>query len=309
MSDQKKLISIVITLCSLFLALIFSFSTFAWMSMNKKLSATGASVLLGKNSDLGVFEVRIYKRTGADQATEYIMNNNTPTASTQEKVVLTEYDTVFTDNNVNTPLILRIELDNLTRSVDWTADNPKYEPFNLTIKCEGANLYLGENDIEENDWIDQGAYFNDTKYWYNKSGKVDAVLSNIIGFRCGLGNRTLNNKTNPLDIYSSAISLLTSREENNYIYPEKNFVLKDLSDKKGIIVFNFENYENYVVEEKVTVYLEIDYNNDLINRFCDNHDYAFDTGLETTDIGESIVFNSDLTNCFVFLNGTSGATT
>ncbi|MBQ0099350.1 MAG: hypothetical protein KBS91_02245 [Firmicutes bacterium] len=300
-NEQKKLISIVITLCSLFLALILAVSTFAWMSMNRKLFITGANFTIGKNEDLGIYKIKILKREGADNAKDVSGSGN---------VALTEYDTVFTDKNVNTSIMMRLELGGLP------IKDGVYQPFHLRVKCGGADTFIQNMEgystdnvqEKEDEWVNSGAVFQKdegatyNQYWQQSDGKFSQVLSNIIGIRCGLGNTTINALTDDNDIYTGAKEYLETPPVGAPVLPEQTFLNSVGTEKKGILQFEFKNYGDYVNDsEMVVVYIDVNYNDTLITLFSEQLGFSTSSFDDSTGSTESVHFTSDLTNCFIFM--------
>ena len=128
------------------LATMFT-GTLAWFSMNANVSATGMSVTVGKMSNVDILSCYAIRYDGTAGAIAFDISNG------DKDIAMSEYDFVFKDRNVNTPLFIRMELANFDTSNDLT----------VTIPC--------------------------SHYDYKTNDKVDPFLSNVVGAKLlyGLG--------------------------------------------------------------------------------------------------------------------------
>ena len=120
------------TAISLF-TLISAFSgTMAWFALNKEVSAPGMNVSVASSSNINIVSCYAVRYDGNYGAIAYDISDGS------KSVTMSEYDYIFTDRNVNTPLFLRVELTNFNQNSDLT----------ITIPCTGA--YKNGTVIEPN---------------------------------------------------------------------------------------------------------------------------------------------------------------
>lgn len=107
-------------------------ATIAWFAMNTDVGGNGMSVTVAKGSDLSILHCYAVRYDGDKGAVAIDISSG------NEQITMSEYDTIFTDRNVNTPLFLRIELFDFDPSDDIT----------VTIPCTGS--YKVGNKIQPN---------------------------------------------------------------------------------------------------------------------------------------------------------------
>ena len=160
-------IALATVICIFTLATTFT-GTLAWFSSNRSVEATGLSVTVKKGSSiklLSCYAIRYDGNYGA-LATN-VMNGGA-------SIAMSEYDYIFRDRNVNTPMFLRMGITNFDTSNDLT----------VTIPCTGG---------------------------YKTDNKVEPYLSNVVSakFMCGIksGNTVSvdNNTWTGDDVTTSAV--------------------------------------------------------------------------------------------------------
>lgn len=257
-SLRKKIKLIVTMLIISVIALTFVAISFAWMSANRKVKSNGLQVVLDNSAGVTAGNVMILKREGADGAKD---------VSDRGSIILTEYDTVFTDKNVNTPLLVRIEVNNISPD-----SNGDYADITLEIVC---------NNDKEGKWKDE-------------DGKLNRVLSNIVFLSCAAGDAELNTKTNLEDIYISGIAYLGlhAQQKTFVSYTKEGQRITLDGTKASSLSFTVSNYEDKLQDGKLVLYVEINYDQNLIQAYVDQHgvEVGEDAGLD------SVSFESDLTS-------------
>ena len=112
--------------------------TLAWFAANQTVSTTGMSVKVGKTSSINILSCYAVRYDGNYGAIAYDISGG------NSNITMSEYDFVFKDRNVNTPLFIRMEISNFNSEKDLI----------VTIPCTGT---------------------------YKTNDKVDPYLSNVIG--------------------------------------------------------------------------------------------------------------------------------
>lgn len=149
-------IAVATATCIFTLATAFT-GTLAWFVASKSVSATGMSVTVNPGSRLRILSCYAVRYDGTNGAIAVDVSSG------NASITMSEYDSIFTDRNVNTPLFLRMELANF----DTTND------LKVTIPCTGS---------------------------YKTDSKIDPYLSNVVAAKFMTGLKTnegivVDNKT------------------------------------------------------------------------------------------------------------------
>ena len=164
-------IAVATATCIFTLATAFT-GTLTWFSMNQSVSATGMSVKVAKTSNINILSSYAVRYDGTYGAIAYdISGGNT-------SISMSEYDYVFTDRNVNTPLFIRLEIADFDTSND----------LSVTIPCTGT---------------------------YKTNNKVDPYLSNVVGAKLLYGLGT-NASLSPDTYVWSGNNVTTEAVVNSY---------------------------------------------------------------------------------------------
>ena len=146
-------IAIATATCVFSLATLFT-GTMAWFSMNQSVATTGMKVTVGKMSNINLLSCYAIRYDGNAGAIAFDISNRDPV---NDPISMSEYDFVFKDRNVNTPLFIRMEMANFDRSKDLT----------ITVPCTGS---------------------------YKEDGhKIDSYLSNVVSVKFTYGLGTASN--------------------------------------------------------------------------------------------------------------------
>lgn len=248
----------------LVLALLLSVvqSTFAWVSLAKQVGLNGPSFSSEVIRGASIFSYEIYKRDGQTQGAQIVSSSSNPQA-----VSMTEYDTVFTDRNVDTPVILRVVLDPLP---DNTTD------IVVSVKCS-------------------------TTTWKDSNGLLAPYLSNIGKFRCGYDKTgALDNEDNPDTVYMGARTLLENVTPISFAYVSGTTNTKKDTD----ITLTFPVTNMVELNGKLTVYIEISYNSALVESYLDQHGINVDSPDSSLD--DRIMFDNDVEPFFFSFDIASG---
>lgn len=97
-------------------------ATIAWFALNNNVSGNGMRVNVASGSDISILHCYAVRYDGDTGAVAIDISNGV------QQITMSEYDTIFTDRNVNTPLFLRMELTDFDRNDDII----------VTIPCTGA---------------------------------------------------------------------------------------------------------------------------------------------------------------------------
>ena len=242
-------------------SLVFAFISFAWFSNNKDVGSTGWAIKSGGENIIFSKTAKLLKRDTLHGAMD---------VTDQAQLTLTEFDTVFEDRNVNTPMIIRTVISNLP------VEEGEYLPFMMSI----STLH----PVSDGDWL------------VERGGRMVLAdfLSNIVEVRCAAGTPELDAKTDDNDIYAGAVELLAGTSEQTFVTG-----LGGNYTKVNSLDFLIENYESTVFMEDgrpcVVVYLEVNYNNALVFDYVEQHNII----TEQTHENDIISFDSDIQSFIV----------
>jgi len=152
-------LSFLVSFLAISIMLICSFFTFAWFANSRDSSVAGLDVHVEDVKALYIKDYYVYR---------YSDDSKAGVLDTSDHIHLSSYDTVFTDRNNNTPIIIKFVMEGATIS---NGDN-----FTISIDCSSALL---------------------------ENNKIVSSLSNIVQFKCGIIS-ALDNVSNANTIYTTS---------------------------------------------------------------------------------------------------------
>ncbi|MBP5343287.1 hypothetical protein J6Y73_05120 [bacterium] len=285
-SRKKKLTSAIVSLSFAFLItvlsiLFFTDYTLGWFSENKKVASNGFVIQTEKNSQVTTLSTYAFRYDGMYGAICIPIEDNT-------EIAMSEYDVIFTDKNVNTPLFFRV----VARGVPSTGGS-----ITVTIPCTTPTYSLNS----------AVSTFNDGK------NTLD-VLSNLVTCKLGFGlmlneekvvdnfipvGTTTSRVSSNISIFTGVRDLMTKNKMAENKVESGKFINKEEFDDDGNIVsaekttttisltISYEDYEEYLcgvvideetkeiteydynaeVKDCLVFYIEFDYDDNLINLF------------------------------------------
>ena len=117
------------SMCLFALTSLFT-GTIAWFSSNQSVSGSGMSVTVDPGSQLQILSCYAVRYDGNYGAIAIDVSSG------NENITMSEYDYIFTDRNVNTPLFIRMEISGFDSTKDLT----------VNIPCSGS--YKNGNVVE-----------------------------------------------------------------------------------------------------------------------------------------------------------------
>lgn len=254
---NSNLVKSLVAFSLSFLTLIISATTFAWLTITEKANTSGIDVSVEDTSQVALVSAYAIKYDGIFGAmVSNLLNENT-------QIEMSEYDNIFTDRNINTPLILRFEVE--------IEDIEVNDSITITIKAD-AN------------------YTNNSKTTFTSGDYILNYLSNVISISVGCGLSIDGNSI--IDNYNPSIA-----EEAKIIYDGARKRLEELGNIKSYIdyenkiksdtiqiIMNRSEYEDYLVNNYLIFYIDFNYNNNLIDDFTKN----------SLNTNGHIVFNQDI---------------
>ncbi len=268
-------------------------ATVAWIAMNRNVESKDIGMTIETVTNLTTFSCFALQYDGVCGASCYRIGTG---ENETTDVSMTEFDKIFRDRNVNTPLIYVLEVANVSNNAD------NY----ISVKVPCLQKYIKPTDGDA------------TNSFVSSTGTYDIqqYISNVIMVRIGCSGAItaptpttelrVENNVNIFNEQRTALSTVSSGDrfgtlasavtENGVTtYSKANYVEVKLSQSEyGPYVYEAEDEEGETSNHLV-LYIEFDYNNDLMDAFI-NH---------MTDSGDTASFVNDLGTIQV-LNGTTG---
>jgi len=256
MQDElsKKL---VMSLLSLTITCVVAFLSiaFCWFSFNKNVVGSNLKIDIAEQTGIEIKSYQVYKRDGAIDEAVKIADETT----TDFSFHMTEYDSVFTDRNVNTPVVIRVEL---------TGDGLLTTP---TIK---ATVHAPSN-----------TFLTDEKKLQNYASNILGINSDAIP---ALDDYDIDEEAN--EIYTGVVEQFTT----GGVYDAQRFVtIKSTSpttlEKICMMEFEISDY-TLTSSDTLVVYFEFDYAPELIEEYM--IEYGID--VKTSGTIDTIDFTADI---------------
>ena len=220
----KKNIKVIAatTMCLFTLSGLFT-TTLAWFSANKEVQGTGMGVTVASVSSVDILSCYAVRYDGNYGAIAIDISGG------NASITMSEYDSVFLDRNVNTPLFLRMEITNFSTSDDLSVTIPcsgnyktgnKVDPYLSNVVSArfmtginvGGSIVADTNQWSGNDVTSQ-AVINSYK------GMV-ASISNVTGTPFVSGSVKQNSITltlNAADVFDNSLIIHRTNAENEQI--------------------------------------------------------------------------------------------
>lgn len=252
---QKEIaskLSFVFTAFTLALSLIAFASingSLAWLADNKQVSAGGMSVNVA-SEDIEVSSVEYYKYnsfTGKGELLDITQSN---------ALALNEYDSVFTDRNENTAIIIKMYL---TGDAIEAGNNIK-----IAFSCTGDLYYTNSNGDQS----------------------LNPVISNILNVKLGFID-SLDGVTDANAIFNGA---KTHFSDSTNSYLEDSFAILE-TDSNGDTVetkkntFEFE-LSGYTASDEIEVFICLNYSPELVNKYLADQSFGSVSSSFLTNLAE-----------------------
>lgn len=234
--------------------------TFAWFGLNKRVDASGMAIAVKKEKNVNI-DLTSYKMVLSSDGASYSLDSqSTPHA-------LNRYDQVFTGDNVYTPVLLKLVL------TDGAYEDGEELPLKIHHNAEkdGEIIRTGEDgttsqeETNENNLLSSyiSSVLNVRAAVYN--GTFD--FNTIVNYFKGMG--TLNGESYSSGDHSfvsyakdSTSGKITINQSNtNPVHAKK----ADAISIPGVKYYNAGSTSSHLC----TLYIYLDYNEDLINAYID----------------------------------------
>lgn len=270
---KTKLISAIVSLSfagiiAILAVIFFTDYSLGWYSENRIVSSKGFKIATEENSSVTTLSTYAFRYDGMYGAVCLQIQDNT-------EIAMSEYDVIFTDKNVNTPLFFRVVAQGIPNSSGGS--------ITVTIPCTTPNYSTTSNVIDFGDGLE-----------------AQNVLSNLI--TCKLGCGIVLNNTRTVDNYIP-VGTSESRVENNVtiftgvrdLMNKNNMVQNNVKSGKFINeeVFDEEGMITGATKTTTTISLTINYE-DYVDYLC-----SVTVDEETNEI-TSYDYEAEEKNCLVF---------
>ena len=247
----------------IFLTLSLSIlATYAWITSNKNVSGSGIDVNVKPASSITSTSCYALKYDGITKAS-FVQLGDSDT-----DITMSEYDTIFKDRNVNTPLIIRLVL--------------------LVPK----GLILNQNNC-----ISLKFPCSDT---YKENNKVINELSNVAIVKCGCGLTSSKTKdpyhnlvdaSNRVELFNGAVEALDTANTATANFFNGSGSSKTKASQAELKLY-YSDYSMYIPDNvneveniEIIINIEINYDSTLIKEYTDSYGSAEANSDFTADIG------------------------
>ncbi len=252
----KVIISILnVTICVAIIT--FSSIAYAWFAHNEQVEASGMQISVRYDgSSISPTTIYALKFDGVNGAVAYEIDDEHPVS-----VQMSEYDCIFTDRNINTPLIIRVEAEGLK-------DFDKF--ISVSIPCKANYTNNQSSPLQLNTSEDS-------------TDEILNYLSNVLVVRLGCylkinGERIRDtfdpsNESDVVTIYEGSRDALLESDIRGKFVGEENLKTKEIN-----LEIPYDTFSPYLDDEgKLIFFIELDYEDGLISNFL-SHSEESETG-------------------------------
>lgn len=249
----------------LVLGLLIAFSSYVygWFAFNSETYANemGVAVMCDENS-INPISIYALKYDGIDGAVAIPINDE------KVEIQMSEYDCIFVDRNVNSPLIIRVEAEGFTNDQeDIVVKIPCLSKYTTN---EGMSLDTSEGSTD----------------------KISDFLSNVLVIKLGCtlkidgeyvrDSYDIEVEENVKTIFEGARDSLRESEITG------RFVTNQTKVDTIELTLTPSDYQDCIVDGKLVFFVELDYSDELINDFLTYSDDSEETEFKN-DLGTIIL--------------------
>ena len=260
---KGKLILSAIHVVALFLCLILA--TFAWFSNNKQIKSSNIGMTIQSVSDVTTLSAYALRYDGTIGAACYKIGDGEGEVTDVE---MTEFDRIFRDRSVNTPLIYVVELGNV----------PDSAGYNIIVKVPCSEKFIRVNDTSSNEYTDDG----ETPF------VIQRYISNVVSVKVNCGGalptggltqtttQRIDNNVTVFQTQKTAFQSLTSGDAvgqyatvttNGTVFSKASYVEVRLSQAQyHEYIYAGENDQGET-ENRLMLYIQFDYDQNLMDAF------------------------------------------
>jgi len=253
--------------------------TYSWISINDRIDSSSMVLDIRDVSEITTISAYALKYDGVYGAVCYDIRE-------KSYIIMTEYDRIFKDRNVNTPLIYRLEISNVA------TNSESY--ISIKIPCNQEYILETESNQKVNSFT-TGYQFGTTGRFTNKSSFViQQYISNVLRIKIGAGEHTIE----PIPTDSEYIAA------NETVFNYQHTALNEVEDgdrsktfvtvtddtanstksfekvSEITVTIHYEDYEEFLYDEiaegdtlptkHLIIYLMFDYDKSLMDDYIDS---------------------------------------
>ena len=292
---MKKILATVISLAVIFACLLSA--TYAWITINRKVDSNTSRMTIQSVSSVTTVSCFALQYDGICGAICYKVGTDSENGEVSS-ITMTEFDKIFRDRNVNTPVIFVLEIGNVP--------NETGDYISVKVPCE-AKYILPQTGSATNNYtvVESGSNYSIQEY-----------ISNVLSVKLACsGNITMPTPTreerieNNIQIFTTQLAAFqnvsgnqagtlasfSSTEGNVTAYSKEEFIELKLS-QSTYGSFLFDATDENGTSKHLVLYLEFDYDDALMDVFI-NH---------ITEDDYNLVFVDDL-GTIQILTGNEGS--
>ena len=286
---ERKLNRLITSVISLLACLILLVAgTFAWKAVNKSLETRNISMTIQPVSDVTTISCYALRYDGTLGAVCFKIGENAQNGEVLN-VPMTEFDRIFRDRIVNTPLIYVLELGNV----------PNNTGSSITIKVPCTERFiLPSNGVATNYYVDNGsgAHFS-----------IQDYISNIVSVKIGCGgeitdptpttSQRIENNVNIFNTQLAAFRAITSgsrmaefvtitSSNGTTTYSKVDSVQIQLTQSEYTAFLYDAEDEDGGTSKHLTLYIQFDYDEALMDAYIAHMTNDLDTDVDfASDLG------------------------
>lgn len=266
--NKRKLIFISVQL--VIISLLFSATAVAWFFTNRQVKSGRMGMTIQSVSDVATLSCYALRYDGTIGVVCYKIGEDEENGEVSQ-VEMTEFDWIFRDRLVNTPLIYVVELSNV----------PDTSGYYINVRIPCSEKFVRVGGTATNDFTDDG----------NTQFNIQRFISNIVSVKIACGGQideltpttseNYHRVENNITVFSNASSLfraLTSGDAvgqfatvtNETAYSKTTSVQLRLSQADyHDYIYTAENDQG-IEENRLMLYIQFDYDQGLMNAYIDH---------------------------------------
>ena len=276
--------SIIITILTAVVALSLSLTVFAWVAVNNSIRSENQAMTITPVSDVQTIDCYALRYDGSLGAICYSIGDGEGQVLAVE---MTEFDRIFRDRSVNTPLIYVVELANV----------PDTAGYYISVRVPCHRDYISVNGSTVNSYTSQDGVS------YSIMNYISNIVSLKIGFSGQIQEPTptttlrVENNVNIFNTQKNAFKLVTestypdrvgqfatvTEDNETYTYSKDDYVQVRLTQSEYASSLFTIPGEPEPTGNHLMLYIQFDYDEDLMDNYISLLDDARDDDVAFED--------------------------
>ncbi len=263
--NKRKLILTALQMAAL--ALCLSIVTLAWFSSHKQVQSKNVGITIQPVSDVATLSCYALRYDGNIGAVCYKIGEDAEHGEVLN-VEMTEFDRIFRDRSVNTPLIYAVELANVPNSAGYY--------INVKVPCSEKFLRVG--GTATNSYTDDGS----------TTFLIQRYISNVVSVKVACGgqiqeltpttDRRIENNVTVFQTQQAVFRQLSSGDSvghfatvtDNTTYEKASYVQVKLSQSDYSSSIYTATNDQGVTENRLMLYIQFDYDEGLMDAYIEH---------------------------------------